>query len=193
MILITRHGETEWNAVGKMQGRQNSPLTEQGRKQARKLARVVETYSMERLIVSPLGRARKTGVIVADYNDIPLETDDRLKEIDIGRYTGLTKKEVKERNPDFFSYREENKWRYSWPEGESYEDASERVQKFISDIEDLRDSVILGHRSVNRVLLGQLLDLSEEKILNIEQENDALFEVKPEINFEKRRYDDILQ
>jgi probable phosphoglycerate mutase len=176
-----------------MQGRKNSPLTEQGTKQAKKLARVVDLYDMERLIVSPLGRARETGQIIADYTGMPIESDGRLKEIDIGEYSGFTKDEIQESNPDFYSCREENKWTYPWPKGESYQDVSKRIQTFIHDTEDLRNSVILGHRSINRILLGQLVNLSKEEMLNVEQENDAVFEVDSSNSFEKRRYDDILQ
>jgi probable phosphoglycerate mutase len=79
---------------------------------------VADNYEMERVVTSPSGRAEKTAKGVSNHANIPMETDDNLKEIDIGRYSGLTKEEVKERNPDFFSRRESKKWTCSWPDGE---------------------------------------------------------------------------
>lgn len=193
MLLIARHGKTKWNSMGKMQGQQDSPLTKEGKKQARKLAQVVDTYEIERVVSSPLGRAEKTAKVVSNHANIPMETDDNLKEIDIGRYSGLTKDEVKERNPEFFSRRESNKWTCSWPDGESYKDASERAKEFIENTQQIERTVILAHQSINRVVLGQLLNLSPEEILNMEQKNNVLFEVDSKEEFAKRNYYEILQ
>jgi probable phosphoglycerate mutase len=192
VILIARHGETEWNTIGRMQGQQNSPLTDTGLAQAKELARVVDGYDVERIVSSPLGRATETATIVAEHTGLPVETDHRLREIDIGAYSGLTKDEVHDRDPEFFERREENKWTCRWPDGESYADASERVGDFVRQADSLHDSVILAHRSLNRVFLGQLVDLSPAEILSIEQENDAVFEVTADGRFHKRRYDDAL-
>jgi probable phosphoglycerate mutase len=192
VILIARHGETEWNTAGRMQGWQNSPLTDTGIAQAKRLAWVVDSYDIERIVSSPLGRARETATIVAEYTGLPVETDDRLREIDIGAYSGLTKDEVHDRDPEFFERPEKTKWKCRWPDGESYADASERVGDFVQQADTLHDSVILAHRSLNRVLLGQLADLSPAEMLSIEQENNAVFEVTVDGQIRKRRYDDTL-
>lgn len=192
MILIARHGETEWNTTERMQGWQNSPLTDTGLAQAKRLAQVVDIYDVERIVSSPLGRARKTATIVAEYTELPVETNDRLREIDIGAYSGLTKDEVHDRDPEFFERREKNKWACRWPDGESYADAYERVGDFVQQSDTLHDSTILAHRSLNRVLLGQLADLSPPEMLSIEQENDAVFEVTVDGQIRKRRYNHTL-
>jgi len=192
MILIARHGETEWNAVGRMQGQQNSPLTDGGIAQARILAQVVDQYDMDRIISSPLGRATETSNIVAKQTALPVETDNRLREIDIGAYSGLTKKEVNSRYPDFFKQREANKWSCRWPDGESYADASLRAAEFIHAENNLHGAAIIAHRSLNKVLLGELLDLSASEVLDIEQENDVVFELPTSRTYRKRRYDEVL-
>lgn len=192
MILIARHGETEWNTIGKMQGRQNSPLTDLGQSQAKKLSRVVDDYNVKRIVSSPLGRARETATIVAEDTGLPVKIDDRLREIDIGVYSGLTKDEVHDYDPEFLERREKNKWTWRWPDGESYADASERAGNFVQQTSTLHESVIVAHRSLNRVLLGQLVDLSPAEILSIEQKSDAVFEVTADGQFRKRRYDDTL-
>ena len=192
MILVARHGETEWNSVGRMQGQQNSPLTDDGLEQAYKLAQAVDQYDMDQIISSPLGRATETSNIVAEQTGLSMKTDDRLREIDIGAYSGLTKNEVNNRNPGFFEQREANKWKCRWPEGESYADASLRAAEFIQAEDDLDGTIIVAHRSFNRVLLGELLELSPSEILDIEQSNDAVFEVFLDQSYQKRRYNEII-
>lgn len=192
MILIARHGETEWNTVGRMQGQKNSPLTDDGIAQAHTLAQVVDQYDMDRIISSPLGRATETSDIVAKQTALPVETDDRLREVDIGAYSGLTKKEVNSRVPEFFEQREANKWSCRWPDGESYADASLRAKAFIDSEDDLHGAVVVAHRSLNRVLLGQLLELSPSETLDVEQPNDVVFELSTDDSYRKRRCEDIL-
>ena len=192
MILIARHGETEWNTVGRMQGHQNSPITDNGIAQARTLARAVVQYDMDQIVSSPLGRATETSSIVAEQTGLPVKTDDRLREIDIGAYSGLTKHEVNSRDPEFFERREANKWQYNWPDGESYADASQRATAFLDDADGLHGTVVVAHRSLNRVLLGQLLDLSSSETLAIKQQNDILFEISADGSHQKRRYEEIL-
>lgn len=174
-----------------MQGQQNSPLTDDGIAQAHTLAQVVDQYDMDRIISSPLGRASETSDIVAEQTALPVETDDRLREVDIGAYSGLTKKEVNSRDPDYFEQREANKWSCRWPDGESYADASLRAEAFVDSEDDLHGAVVVAHRSLNRVLLGQLLGLSPSETLDIEQPNDVVFELSTDGSYRKRRYEDI--
>jgi probable phosphoglycerate mutase len=175
-----------------MQGQQNSPLTDTGIAQAKKLAKVVDGYDISRIVSSPLGRAKETANIVAKHTEVPIETDHRLREIDIGAYSGFTKDEVHDRDPEFFEQREENKWTCRWPDGESYADAFERVGDFVHKTDTLHGSAILSHRSLNRVLLGQLVNLSSTEMLSIEQQNDVIFEVTHKQEFYKKRYEDVL-
>ncbi|MCC3380926.1 histidine phosphatase family protein [Paenibacillus farraposensis] len=93
LIGLIRHGLTDWNAVGKIQGHSDIPLNEEGRRQARLLAERLkrEPYYWDGLITSSLSRAKETGEIIASALHLPLlEPDDRLRERAYGQVEGMT-------------------------------------------------------------------------------------------------------
>lgn len=94
LVGLVRHGLTDWNAVGRIQGQSDIPLNEEGRRQARLLAsRLLDEkeYHWNYVITSGLMRAEETGKIIADKLDIPLlEPDSRIKERAFGQVEGLT-------------------------------------------------------------------------------------------------------
>lgn len=99
-IGFIRHGLTEWNALGRIQGHSDIPLNEEGRNQAQLLASRLknEPYHWNALITSSLSRARETGEIIASALEIPLlEPDDQLKERAYGQVEGLTQAEREEK------------------------------------------------------------------------------------------------
>ena len=93
-VFLARHGQTEWNAQRRYQGKLDSPLTAIGRAQARATAETMRAHGVERLLCSPLGRARQTARVVAETIGLPLEVDGELAEIGMGRWEGLTRQEV---------------------------------------------------------------------------------------------------
>ena len=94
-IYVMRHGETEWNAEGRFQGALNSPLTEQGRAQAQTLADTLAPLDLSAfdVRVSPQGRAFETAAIALSRQVLFLRTDDRLREIDVGDWSGKLRTE----------------------------------------------------------------------------------------------------
>ena len=98
-VYLARHGETVWNAEGRYQGRLDSPLTDTGRGQARATAETMRGRGVERLLCSPLGRARETGRVVERVLGLAAEIDGDLAESDIGRWEGLTRAEVEAASP----------------------------------------------------------------------------------------------
>jgi probable phosphoglycerate mutase len=98
-IYLVRHGETEWNAQGRFQGCLDSPLTPNGREQARQfgmlLARALDGYRGVTMHVSPLGRACETAEIVQKYVPVaaPIR-EPRIREVSIGSWDGLTHKDI---------------------------------------------------------------------------------------------------
>lgn len=87
-IYLTRHGETEWNKVRRMQGQKDSPLTELGIKQAKWLAERLEGKEFSYIYTSPLGRAKTTADILNEPLGAKMVIDDRLKEISLGDWEG---------------------------------------------------------------------------------------------------------
>lgn len=121
-----RHGRTEWNALGKIQGQTDIPLNEEGILQARSLARRLaqEPRQWDAIIASPLSRAMDTAQIVADALDIPLlPPDERLKERSFGEIEGTTEEERLERWGA--------QWRQAYTGQENDESVKERGFAFI--------------------------------------------------------------
>lgn len=100
-LLLIRHGESQGNAERRLQGWFDSPLTDVGRDQVRALARRLQNdgWNVAALYASTLSRAAESGEILAAALGVPLTLDDRLREYDIGIFTGLTWGEIKERFP----------------------------------------------------------------------------------------------
>lgn len=83
-IFLVRHGETQWNAERRLQGQSNSPLTEQGQQQAKRVGERVAAYGITHIISSDLGRAKQTAEIIAEFTGCPVSTDPRLRELNMG-------------------------------------------------------------------------------------------------------------
>jgi broad specificity phosphatase PhoE len=88
--LLVRHGETDWNADGRLQGQTDRPLSEFGRQQARRLADELAAEDLEAIYSSDLARARETAEIVGARVGLPVMLDRGLREKDWGTWEGLT-------------------------------------------------------------------------------------------------------
>jgi broad specificity phosphatase PhoE len=89
-LLLVRHGETDWNADGRLQGHTDRPLSEYGRRQARQLAGELEAEELEAIYSSDLRRARETAEIVGERLGLPVELDSDLREKNWGNWEGLS-------------------------------------------------------------------------------------------------------
>jgi broad specificity phosphatase PhoE len=89
-LLLVRHGETDWNADGRLQGQTDRPLSEFGRTQARRLADALAGEELEAIYSSDLSRARETAEIVGERVGLPVALDPDLREKDWGSWEGLT-------------------------------------------------------------------------------------------------------
>jgi probable phosphoglycerate mutase len=133
-LLLIRHGESQGNAEGRMQGRADFPLTALGSRQARALADRLVSLGIDALYSSPLLRARMTADAVAGAAGLDVVEDDRLQEYDVGDISGMTWRDVKERYPEIArQYREESGFP-SFPGSESRDDFMARVRDSIGEI-----------------------------------------------------------
>jgi broad specificity phosphatase PhoE len=89
-LLLVRHGETDWNADGRLQGQTDRPLSDFGRRQARQLADELADEQLEAIYASDLARARETAEIVGELLALPVALDPDLREKDWGTWEGLT-------------------------------------------------------------------------------------------------------
>ena len=99
-LLVVRHGQSEWNAIGRWQGRADPPLTDEGRRQVADAAKVLGTF--DAVVASPLVRAVETAAVLADRLGIgPVLIDPDLMERDAGERQGLTRTEIESGWPNF--------------------------------------------------------------------------------------------
>jgi probable phosphoglycerate mutase len=163
LIFYIRHGETEWNREGRLQGQQDSRLTGRGRDQASSCGRLLRDLLQREArdpddldyVASPLGRARASMELVRAALGLAPEryrTDDRLKELAFGRWERHVYGELQTRDPDLLAARERDKWGFRPPGGESYADLMERVRAWQADV--ARDSVVVAHGGVARALMA---------------------------------------
>lgn len=87
-LIYVRHGETDWNTKGKLQGWTDIPLNEKGMEQARKTTEILREYPFDRIVCSPLLRAKQTAEIINESRGVPLEADERIKERGFGTLEG---------------------------------------------------------------------------------------------------------
>ena len=99
-LYLVRHGETEWNRIGRWQGHTDVELNDRGREQARELAARLADIAIDVIYSSDLKRAHETALIVAELKRMPVTTDVGLREIDVGSWAGLNDAEIEARFPD---------------------------------------------------------------------------------------------
>ena len=180
MIILVRHGETEWNVERRFQGQKDSPLTERGRRQAQAMAALVADLVRReggawRLIASPLGRAHATGAMIAEATRLNLETDARLMEISCGDWEGLTWGEVSAGRDG-----SARQWIFDAPGGETHEEVVARIEDFVAGLppEPDRRVVVVSHGAAGRVMRGSYIGLSRDAMLDLEVPQDAVYRLQ---------------
>ncbi|WP_024510361.1 histidine phosphatase family protein [Bradyrhizobium sp. ARR65] len=164
-IYYLRHGETDWNRTGRLQGTLDIPLNELGRRQAVQAGRILSDlirrngHDKDRLafIASPLGRARTTMELVRGELDLPpgdYGLDDRLREIGYGAWEGRTLAESETLDPELFARRQFDKWTVGAPGGETYASVQLRVRDWYDSL--LVDTVAVAHGGTARALMVAL-------------------------------------
>lgn len=138
-LYLTRHGETIWNTQSRMQGRLDSPLTEKGLEQARKLAEQLQPVPLDLIWSSPAPRALKTTEIIMDSRTAPvkLQVEDRIHEMDLGDWEGLTVADAKASDPaNLQAFMHEPQFFQPAGAGESFSQVMERMGDFLRDMEN---------------------------------------------------------
>ena len=179
-IYRVRHGETDWNKAGKLQGQSDVPLNEYGIRLARETAAGLAEVPFEAVFSSPLGRAVETARVIVGERQIPLYLDDRLKEIGFGGMEATDYREAKRdaANPmhNFFCAPAE----YIPPErAESFQQLYSRSAEFLQEqilpLEGKYETVlIVGHGAMNRSILNPLAGVPLENFWRIGMPNCAV-------------------
>jgi probable phosphoglycerate mutase len=172
VLYYVRHGETDFNAEGRLQGRRDTQLNAHGRQQAAECGELLrDLFAREdrqpadfAYVASPLKRARATMEILRTMlrlDPCGYDIDDRLLEISYGQWEGLTLPEIEVRNPGMLAVRERDKWDFAPPGGESYRKLTNRIDAWYASLR--RDTVVAAHGGGVRVLMALFNILPKEE------------------------------
>ncbi|ODQ48414.1 hypothetical protein PICMEDRAFT_13991 [Pichia membranifaciens NRRL Y-2026] len=160
-IWLSRHGESQYNLEGKIGG--DASLSERGVKYSYKLVELVNKYipNHDKLEVwtSTLKRTQQT----AKFLPYPQKQWKALDELDAGSCDGLTYEEIAEKYPDDFKARDDNKFEYRYPGGESYRDVITRLEPIIMALENQENVLVITHQAVLRCIYAYFMNVHQEE------------------------------
>ncbi|XP_069799081.1 6-phosphofructo-2-kinase/fructose-2,6-bisphosphatase 1 isoform X1 [Dendropsophus ebraccatus] len=159
-IYLSRHGESDLNVMGRIGG--DSGLSPRGKQYAHALGNFVRSQKISDLKVwtSHMKRTIQT----AEALSVPYEQWKALNEIDAGVCEEMTYEEIQDHFPEEFALRDQDKYRYRYPKGESYEDLVQRLEPVIMELERQENVLVICHQAVMRCLLAYFLDKSAEEL-----------------------------
>ena len=172
-LYIARHGETDWNALHRLQGWTDRPLNETGRRQAVALADSLKGIRLDAVYSSTLSRSRDTARTVAG-STMTVKSLDGLRERNYGHYQGGS-----DAAPEYL--RRSNDWTDRLDDGESLDQLLARSRESLTQIRREHPSgnvLIVAHRITNQMLLRALLELTPEQTVKIVQDNDEVYLVE---------------
>jgi broad specificity phosphatase PhoE len=183
MIILARHGRTAFNDEGRYQGSRDSPLTALGLEQAHRLASIIGTLASGEVTLwsSPLGRALYTAQIIKDVAgfDQEIVLDERLREVCLGSWDGLTDDEIESVSPGACDGASRFDWFFRAPDGESYELAEARLTSWLVDVgKQPGCHVAVSHGLSGRILRGVYAGMPRHETLNLDVPQDAVFRLQ---------------
>lgn len=177
-LLLVRHGESTYNAEGRIQGQQDAPLSERGRRQAERLGERLRPYTFDACYASDLSRAADTArAIVRHHPTVPFESTPLLREIKFGIFEGRIVPEIEETFPEEYAEWMEDRQHFVPRGAESADDLYDRAGRALHWLrERAHDGTILvvAHGAILNSLLGQFLGFGPEARYRFHLDNTAL-------------------
>lgn len=151
-LYLVRHGETEWTAAHRHNGRTDLPLSERGRAQARRLQSALAEVAVDHVFCSPLKRAIETARIALPGREVIIRAE--LTEWDYGEFEGRTVEEIRQREPEW------TPWSHGFPGGETLGEVEARARRFLDELDGFRGpAIIFSHGHLLRILAVVRLEL----------------------------------
>ncbi|KAK9452730.1 6-phosphofructo-2-kinase-domain-containing protein [Dipodascopsis uninucleata] len=175
-IWLSRHGESIFNLEGKIGG--DSDLSSRGREYARQLPRLTRMSVGDRPLTvwtSTLKRTQQT----AKYLPYRQLTWKALDELDAGQCDSLTYEDIESRYPEDFAARDENKYEYRYPGGESYRDVVIRLEPIIMELERQENIMIVTHQAVLRCIYAYFMNVPQDRSPWMEVPLHTLIKLEP--------------
>lgn len=154
-LYVVRHGQTEWNKEKRIQGHLDSKLTEEGIRHARLLGERLAETDFDALVASPSERTVETAKLIMGKRILPFKKDERLMEIHLGNWQGMTVDEIKAADPERFQCYVNTPSLFQNEEGENLHDVRKRLEAVLEDLEKTYRSgnvLVITHGMVIKVL-----------------------------------------
>lgn len=162
-LWLVRHGETDWNVQSRMQGQSDEPLNAQGRAQAAAVKERLRGETIHAVYASDLARAWETA---QGLDMTPLKAEPRLREMNFGRWEGLTYEEIQAHDPDVLARWGAEVMDFTPPGGENLRQFAQRVASVLEELREnhaLETVLLVAHGGSLQILLALALGLSPEK------------------------------
>jgi alpha-ribazole phosphatase len=176
-FILVRHGETVWNHEGKYQGQIDTPLSPVGIEQGKLVAEALKNVSLDVIYASPLSRSFQTAEMCANFHDLEVIKDDRLLEINHGKWEGLYATEIEALYPDLLE-----RWRTTvvdvvMPDGECIEDVRQRAMAAFREYAEKHQGqtvLVVAHDAVNKAVLCDILEIEQNHFWQMKQDNTCI-------------------
>lgn len=182
-LLLVRHGETEWNRLGRFQGLIDVPLNQTGRQQAQQVAEFLKEVPIDFAVSSPLQRPKETAeLILRHHPNVPLELVDGFQEISHGAWEGRLEGEIEQLYPGELRRWRETPTEVQMPLGENLHQVWERataaweamVESAKANLTQPKVGLVVGHDATNKVLLCHVAGAGEAQFWSFKQGNGAV-------------------
>ncbi|MGG0657873.1 histidine phosphatase family protein [Rummeliibacillus pycnus] len=184
ILYLLRHGETVFNTQGRYQGELDSPLNDNGiaqvKQNAKMLKSIIGNPNDWRIISSPLGRALQSTEIICEtigYDFSKVEKDNRLSEVAVGSWAGLTTKEIEISWPNLVNNTDLYSWYFNSPDGESYETVVYRLTDWLENIKNEPKVIAISHGLTGRILRGIYSGMEKDDSLKLEVSQEVFFKL----------------
>ncbi|MFB6217192.1 MAG: histidine phosphatase family protein [Candidatus Aenigmatarchaeota archaeon] len=172
-IVVCRHGQTDENREGVLQGRMDTSLNDRGMNEAEKLSRRIEGEELDHIYTSKLKRAQQTAEKVAERQNKDPEPLDRIQEIDLGELQG---KDVEKWHEKILE-KEEALHHWKPEKGESMQEVEQRTREALEKFAETHENeqiLVVAHGAAIRAIIMGILDTKRDKYLNISQGNTCI-------------------
>ena len=193
-VIMVRHGQARNNVERMLAGRMDGvPLTPEGVRQAEHAARMLASAGVSAIYSSPIKRAAETARMISEECGVPVTVDERLTEIDMGKFTGMTFEEVVSGHDDIFAKFYGGDVEIAHKGVETFEQVRRRVTGIVSEVvsgggdaaagsggaadsndDDNGNAVLVTHMDPIKAMLGEIAGISPERLLHAEIANAAL-------------------
>jgi alpha-ribazole phosphatase len=176
-VIFIRHGQTEWNVTGRYQGQSDVKLTEEGKKQAEKLADNFPVAKVDAIYASDLCRAMVTAETIANKFGLKVQAEPAFRELSFGDWEGLTYQQIVDKWEEAMANFLQHPDILEIPGGESFPAVQQRAMKRLNELIEKHDGqtiVVVAHGAVLRTMLTAALHMPLQYLWSIRQFNTAV-------------------